>query len=96
MGAAVLGMCCGLLGMISAPGVRNRSLVKREGEYTGFVGLLSRTYKVSMSVRDLFFTLFVILLIVLALLVVCRGGDRYAEMKALSFGRVPLQPVMRW
>ncbi len=70
MGAAVLGMCCGLLGMISAPGVRSRSLVKREGEYTGFVGLLSRTYKVSMSVRDLFFTLFVILLIVLALLVV--------------------------
>ena len=81
MGADVLGMCCGLLGMISAPGVRSRSLVKREGEYTGFVGLLSRTYKVSMSVRDLFFTLFVILLIVLALLVVQKKLQGWRQIR---------------
>lgn len=69
MGTAVLGMCCGLLGMVTAPGVRSRSQVMREDEYTGFVGFLSKIYKISMSVRDLFFVVFVITTIVIVLLV---------------------------
>lgn len=70
MGAAVFGICCGLLGMVSAPGVQSRSQVMREDEYTGFVGLLSRIYKISMTVRELFFVLFVMTAIVLVALAV--------------------------
>lgn len=69
MGAAVFGMCCGMLGMLMAPGVRSRSKVMREDEYTGFVGLLSKIYKISMSVRDLFFVLLAIIAIIIVLLV---------------------------
>lgn len=69
MGAAVLGMCCGMLGMIMAPGVRSRSQVMREDEYTGFVGILSKIYKISMSVRELFFAVLVILTIAIVFLV---------------------------
>lgn len=81
MGAAIFGMCCGLLGMISAPGVRNRSHVMREGEYTGFVGLLSRVYKISMSVRDLFFIVLAIVAIVLVLLAVQRKLQGWRQVR---------------
>lgn len=68
MGTAALGMCCGMLGMLMAPGVRSRSQVMREDEYTGFVGILSKIYKISMSVRELFFTVLVILVIAIVFL----------------------------
>ncbi len=69
MGTAALGMCCGMLGMLMAPGVRSRSQVMREDEYTGFVGILSKIYKISMSVRELFFTVLVILVIAIVFLI---------------------------
>lgn len=69
MGAAVLGLCCGFLGMLMAPGVRNRSQVMREDEYTGIVGILSKIYKISMSIRELFFVILVMLVIAVVLLV---------------------------
>lgn len=69
MVSGVLGMCCGIFGMISAPGVRNRSATMSEGDYTGFVGMVSRFYKTTMTVRDLFWALLVMAVIVLVLLV---------------------------
>ena len=64
-----IGMCAGFLGMISAPGVRSRSQVMSEGDYTGLVGLLSRIYKITISIRELFFAVLVITVIVVVLLV---------------------------
>ena len=55
--------------MISAPGVRSRSQVMSEGDYTGLVGLLSRIYKITISIRELFFVVLVITVIVVVLLV---------------------------
>lgn len=66
--SGVAGMCCGLLGMVTAPGVRNRSQMMGDEEYTGLVGLLSRVYKTTVTVRELFFELFVILIIALVIL----------------------------
>ena len=68
--SGILGMCCGILGMITAPGVRSRSTTMSEGEYTGIVGLLSRTYKVTLNIRDLFFPVIAITVIVIVLLVI--------------------------
>ncbi len=68
----IAGMCCGILGMISAPGVRSRSAVMSDGEYSGIVGLLSRTYKITLNIRTLFFTVILITIIVLVLLVLQR------------------------
>ncbi|MDO4302355.1 MAG: DUF6056 family protein [Bacillota bacterium] len=80
--AAVFGMCCGFLGMISAPGVRNRSQVKSEGEYTGLVGLLSRIYKISMSVKELFFTVLVIIVIVLVILALQKRFSAWKQIRS--------------
>ncbi len=66
---AVAGMCLGILGMISAPGVRSRSATMSAGEYTGVIGLLSRIYKTTMTVEELFFELLVLFIIVTVLLV---------------------------
>lgn len=63
------GMCCGLVGMIMAPGVRNRSAAMSEGEYTGLIGFLSRIYKTTVTVRELFFVVLVITIAALVLLV---------------------------
>lgn len=68
----IAGMCCGILGMISAPGVRSRSAVMSDGEYSGIVGFLSRTYKITLNIRTLFFTVILITIIVLVLLVLQR------------------------
>ena len=66
--SGVLGMCCGMLGMISAPGIRNRSDTMSQGAYTGIVGLLSRTYKITLSIRELFWGVILITAVVLVLL----------------------------
>lgn len=66
------GMCCGILGMVSAPGVRNRSAAMADGDYTGVVGLLSRIYKTTITIRELFFTVIILTIIVLVFLVLQR------------------------
>lgn len=68
MVSGILGMCVGLAGMVSAPGVRKRSATMSEGEYTGIVGLLSRIYKITMNFKELFWSVIVIVLIVLVFL----------------------------
>lgn len=78
----VAGMCCGLLGMIAAPGVRNRSATMAEGEYTGIVGLLSRIYKTTMTVRELFFELLIILVIALVFLAVQQKLKRWQQIRS--------------
>lgn len=70
--SGVLGMCCGILGMISAPGVRSRSSVMAEDGYTGIVGLLSRIYKITISIRELFFPVIIFLVMALVFLVLQR------------------------
>lgn len=67
--SGVLGMCCGMLGMISAPGIRNRSDTMSQGAYTGIVGLLSRVYKITLNIRELFWIVILITVIVLVFLV---------------------------
>lgn len=69
MVSGILGMCCGMLGMISAPGIRNRSDTMSEGAYTGIVGLLSRTYKITINIRELFLPVILITTIVIVFLV---------------------------
>lgn len=66
--SGVFGVSCGLLGMISAPGVRSRSATMSEGEYTGLVGLLSRIYKITLSIRELFFVVIVITIVAVVFL----------------------------
>lgn len=81
MGATVLGMCCGLLGMITAPGVKSRSQVMQEDEYTGFVGLLSRIYKITMTVRKLFFVIFVMIIITIVVLAVRKQLCTWTQIR---------------
>lgn len=67
--SGVLGMCSGILGMISAPGIKNRSDTMSQGAYTGIVGLLSRIYKITLTMRELFFAVIAITVIALVFLV---------------------------
>lgn len=67
------GMCCGLFGMVMAPGVRKRSVTMSEDNYEGIVGLVSRAYKITVTVKELFFILLVILTIALVFLVLQKN-----------------------
>lgn len=78
---AVAGMCCGILGMISAPGVRNRSETMSAGEYTGLVGLLSRIYKTTMTIRELFFELLILFIIVVTFLVLQQKLKEWKQIR---------------
>lgn len=81
MVSGILGMCCGIFGMISAPGVRNRSQTMSEGDYTGLVGLVSRFYKTTMTVRDLFWVLLVMAVLVLVLLVLQKKLTCFRDVR---------------
>lgn len=81
MFTGILGTCCGLLGMISAPGVRSRSQTMSEGEYTGLIGLLSRTYKITMTVRELYFTVLVITVIIVVFLVLQKKLATWKQIR---------------
>lgn len=79
--AGVAGMCLGILGMIAAPGVRKRSATMSEDQYTGLVGLLSRTYKTTVSIRELFFALLVIMMILFVFLAVQKKLKTWKEIR---------------
>lgn len=79
--SGVAGMCCGILGMLAAPGVRKRSVTMAEDEYTGLVGLLSRFYKTTVSIKELFFTLLVIMIIVLVLLALQKKLTNWTDIR---------------
>lgn len=81
MVSGMAGMCCGILGMVTAPGVRNRSATMSEGEYTGIVGYLSRIYKTTVTLRELFFPLFIIITIVLVLLVMQKKLKGWRDIR---------------
>lgn len=79
--SGLCGMCIGMLGMVSAPGVRKRSATMSEGEYTGIVGLLSRTYKITMNLEELFFTVIAITAIVVVFLVLQRKLRSWQQIR---------------
>lgn len=79
--AGVAGMCLGIMGMIAAPGVRKRSATMSEDQYTGLVGLLSRTYKTTVSIRELFFALLVIMMILFVFLAVQKKLKTWKEIR---------------
>lgn len=88
MVTAVLGMLTGLCGMVLAPGVRSRSQEMGDEVYTGLVGLLSRVYKITVTVRELFFELFVILVIALVILALrqkLKGFHKIRKNESLLF-----------
>lgn len=72
----IAGMCCGILGMVAAPGVRKRSITMSEDAYTGMVGLLSRIYKITVAVKELFFPLLAVMVVVLFFLVLQRRKEK--------------------
>ena len=67
--SGMTGMSCGLLAMVLAPGARLRSAMMAEDEYTGLIGLISRIYKTTVTVKKLFFFLLAMLIILLILLI---------------------------
>ncbi len=77
----VAGMCLGLVGMVSAPGVRNRSQMMGDEEYTGIVGLMSRIYKATVTIRELFFELFILLMIALVVLVLIKKIKSWTDIR---------------
>lgn len=79
--AGVTGMCLGILGMISAPGVRKRSATMSEDQYTGLVGLLSRIYKTTVSIRELFFALLVVITILFVILVLQKKLKTWTQIR---------------
>lgn len=79
--SGVLGMCCGILGMVSAPGVRSRSQTMSEGEYTGLVGIASRFYKTTVTVRELFWALLVMAAIVVVLLALQKKLSCFQDIR---------------
>lgn len=72
MVTSILGVFSGLAAMTFCPGVRYRLQGVEQENFTGFAGLLSRIYKITVNMRELYGELLVILMVVLVLLVLQR------------------------
>lgn len=81
-----LGMAGGLLGMLLAPGITKRAAVMgTEENFTGLLGYLSRWYKCCVSLRELFFELFCIFILVTVVAVICRRCKAEVWGKSVPF-----------
>lgn len=65
----ILGILSGLMAMVFCPGVRNRLGAIESENFTGFAKILSRIYKITVNVRELFGELIIIFVIVMIILV---------------------------
>ena len=79
--SGVIGMCCGILGMVSAPGVRNRSEVMSEDAYTGIVGFSSRVYKITLTIKELFWAVIILTVIVLVFLALQKRLGSWQQIR---------------
>lgn len=75
-----LGIFCGLLGMVLSPGIRNRAETSSEN-FTGIAKILSRFYKITVSVEELFGEVLILLLIAIVILVLQK---KWTNWKAIA------------
>lgn len=80
MAASLLGVFTGVMGMALCPGVRYR-IDQTEGEnFTGFIGLISRLYKITVTVKGLFTELVILLVIALVIWMLQKRRDDWKEI----------------
>ena len=72
MTTAALGVFAGVMAMALCPGIRYRLDVEQEENFSGLAGLLSRIYKITVTVREQLGELFIILVIIMVILVLQR------------------------
>lgn len=73
-----IGIACGLLAMVLCPGIRSR-VGDSEETFTGIAKLLSRFYKITVSVQELFGEVLIILLIAVVILVLQKKLKNWKE-----------------
>lgn len=66
---SLLGVASGLMAIVLCPGVRYRLQGVDQENFSGFAGLLSRLYKITVHVRELYGELLMIFVVVMVLLV---------------------------
>ena len=79
-----IGMMIGLLGIVMAPGVRSRSSTLQEN-YSGIVGLISRFYKCTMTIEEIFGELLIMLCVIFVLLVLQKKIKHFYENESIQF-----------
>lgn len=88
MVAGHLGVLLGLGLMVLGPGGWTRGMDIEPGNFTGFLGLMSRFYKITVMLKELFLPLLIMILIALVILVVqkrFRGFEDIRENNGIIF-----------
>lgn len=75
-----LGILTGLILVLLSPGIHSRADVINESNFTGFSGLLSHIYKVTVSQKELFAPLFVLIAISLVTLTVQKRYKSFSDI----------------
>lgn len=73
------GICCGLLAMVLCPGIRGRVEMTEEA-FTGMARYLSRLYKITVSWKELFGEVLVILVVAVVILVLQQKWKTWKEV----------------
>lgn len=75
-----LGILSGLLLVLLSPGIHNRAEVIDESNFTGLAGLLSHIYKVTVSQKEMFSVLFIIIAVALITLTVQNYFKKFSDV----------------
>lgn len=77
---ALAGYLAGYLILILSPGTWSRASATSEGDYTGFVGILSHIYKIMVSLRELFLPMLIVIAVLLTVLVLFKRFNSFREV----------------
>lgn len=80
MVTTLVGYLVGYLLLILSPGTWGRAAATSEGDYTGFVGLLSHIYKIMMALKELFLPILIVIGILITVLVVFKKFDSFGAL----------------
>ena len=86
------GVACGLLAMVLCPGIRSR-VDDTDETFTGLAKLLSRFYKITVSIEELFGEVLILLLIAIVILVLQKKWKSWKAVvsnESVIFGLVAL------
>ena len=86
------GVACGLLAMVLCPGIRSR-VDDTDETFTGLAKLLSRFYKITVSIEELFGEVLILLLIAIVILVLQKKWKSWKVVvsnESVIFGLVAL------
>lgn len=81
MVTAHAGILVGITLLVFGPGSLNRKYSMPDSNFTGFAGLLSKAYKITVAIKELFAPLIIIILVAITIVVIQKKFNTFSDIR---------------